>query len=149
MMMNFKRWLAEGRLRTHKTSKEEIQGLLEIVTRDLLDASVQELSIDRRFLIAYECALTLATIPLYCSGYETYGRGHHWLTFRILPDVMGGEYSDLADYFDQCRTKRNIGTYDRGGQISESEVDELLAEVKSFRDDVVDWLKQNHSDLVQ
>jgi hypothetical protein len=61
---------------------------------------------------------------------------------------MGGEYSDLADYFDQCRMKRNIGTYDRGGQISESEVEELLAEVKSFRDGVVDWLKRNHSDLI-
>ncbi len=146
--MNFKKWLAEERLRTHKTSKEEIQGLLEIAKRDLNDASLQDLSTDRRFLIAYEGALTLATIPLYCAGYETYGRGHHWLTFRILPDVMGKEYSDLAEYFDQCRTKRNVGTYDRGGQISESEVNELLSEVKSFQEDVMDWLKRNHTNLI-
>ena len=146
--MNFKKWLAEERLRTHKTSKEEIQGLLEIAKRDLNDASVQDLSTDRRFLIAYEGALTMATIPLYCAGYETYGRGHHWMTFRILPDVMGEIYSDLADYFDQCRTKRNVGTYNRGGQISESDVDELLAEVKSFYEDVIDWLKRNHTNLI-
>jgi hypothetical protein len=146
--MNFKKWLAQERLRTHKTSKEEIQGLLEIAKRDLNDASVQDLSTDRRFLIAYEGALTMATIPLYCAGYETYGRGHHWLTFRILPEVMGEEYSDLAEYFDQCRTKRNVGTYDRGGQISESEVDELLAEVKSFYEDVIDWLKRNHTNFI-
>ena len=146
--MNFKKWLAEERLRTHRTSKEEIQGLLEIAKRDLNDASVQDLSTDRRFLIAYEGALTMATIPLYCAGYETYGRGHHWMTFRILPDVMGEIYSDLADYFDQCRTKRNVGTYDRGGQISESEVDELIAEVKSFYEDVIDWLKRNHTNLI-
>ena len=140
--------MAEERLRSHRTSKEEIQGLLEIAKRDLNDASVQDLSTDRRFLIAYEGALTLATIPLYCAGYETYGRGHHWMTFSILPDVMGEKYSDLADYFDQCRTKRNVGTYDRGGQISESEVDELLAEVKSFYEDVIDWLKRNHTNLI-
>jgi hypothetical protein len=146
--MNFKKWLAEERLRTHKTSKEEIQGLLEIAKRDLNDASIQDLSTDRRFLIAYEGALTMATIPLYCAGYETHGRGHHWLSFRILPEVMGEKYSDLADYFDQCRTKRNVGTYDRGGQISESEVDELLAEVKSFYEDVIDWLKSNHTNLI-
>jgi len=146
--MNFRKWLAEERLRSHRTSKEEIQGLLEIAKRDLNDASVQDLSTDRRFLIAYEGALTLATIPLYCAGYETYGRGHHWMTFSILPDVMGEKYSDLADYFDQCRTKRNVGTYDRGGQISESEVDELLAEVKSFYEDVIDWLKRNHTNLI-
>ena len=69
-MMNFKRWLAEERLRIHETSKKEIQGLLEIANRDLNDASVQDLSIDRRFLITYEGALTLATIPLYCAGKE-------------------------------------------------------------------------------
>ena len=146
--MNFKKWLAEERLRTHKTSKEEIQGLLEIARRDLNDASVLDLSTDRRFLIAYEGALTLATIPLSCAGYETLGRGHHWLTFRILPEVMDEAYSDLAEYFDQCRTKRNVGTYDRGGQISESEVDELIAEVKSFQEDVMDWLKRNHTNLI-
>lgn len=61
---------------------------------------------------------------------------------------MGGEYSDLAQYFDQCRTKRNVGTYDRGGQISQSEVDELLVEVVSFQEEVIDWLKVNHSDLI-
>lgn len=116
--------------------------------RDLNDASVPDLSIDRRFLIAYEGALTLATIPLYCVGYETYGKGHHWLTFRLLPEVMGGEYSDIGQYFDQCRTKRNIGTYDRGGQISVSEVDELLSEVIKFQEDVADWLKRNHPKLI-
>lgn len=148
MMMDFKRWLAEDRLRAHKTNKEEILGLLEIVKRDLNDASVSDLSADRRYLITYEGALTLATIPLYCAGYETYGKGHHWLTFRLLPEVMGGKYFDLAQYFDQCRTKRNIGTYDRGGQISESEVDELLSEVQTFQKDVIDWLKRLHSDLI-
>jgi hypothetical protein len=53
-MMDFKRWLAEDQLRTHKTNREEIRGLLEIVERDLNDASVPDLSTDRRFLIAYE-----------------------------------------------------------------------------------------------
>jgi hypothetical protein len=106
------------------------------------------LSMDRRFLIAYEGALTLATIPLSCAGYETYGKGHHWLTFRLLSEVMGGENSELAQYFDQCRTKRNVGTYDRGGQISQSEVDELIAEVASFQQPIMDWLNRYHPDLV-
>jgi hypothetical protein len=146
--MDFKCWLAEGQLRGHKTNREEIQGLLEIVRRDLNDAAVPDLSLDRRFLIAYEGALTLATIPLYCAGYETYGKGHHWLTFRLLPEAMGEEHGDLAQYFDQCRIKRNVGTYDRGGQISQSEVDELIGEVTVFQNSVMDWMKQHHPDLV-
>ena len=72
MRMDFKRWLTAGQLRTHSTNKDEVKELLEIARRDLKDASVQELSIDRRFVIAYEGTLTLATIPLYCAGYETH-----------------------------------------------------------------------------
>ena len=122
--MSLKRWLDENRLRAHKTTKDEIGEMLVKVQRDLDDASLSELSADRRFMIAYEGALTLATIPLYCTGYETHGQGHHWLTFKLLPEVMGKEYSELADYLDLCRTKRNVSTYDRVGQISQSEVDE-------------------------
>ena len=145
--MSLKRWSAEGRLRPHKTNRKEIHRLLDIVRRDLKDASVKGLSADRRFLIAYEAALALATIPLYCAGYETHGRGHHWMTFRILPEVMGGSYANLADYFDQCRAKRNVGTYDQGGQISEAEANELLVEVVSFQDEVLKWLKGHHPHL--
>jgi hypothetical protein len=60
---------------------------------------------------------------------------------------MGEEYTELADYFDICRTKRNVGTYDRGGQISESEVEELLDEGRGFRKIVIDWLKGNYPEF--
>lgn len=91
----------------------------------------------------------LATIPLYCSGYETYGAGHHWMTFLVLPDVMGPEYRELADYFELCRTKRNVGTYDKGGQISQSEAEELIAEVTNFKTMVENWLRANHPELIK
>lgn len=146
--MNFESWLAEGRLRTHKTSKEEIQSLLGLANRDLGDASIQSLSRDRRFLIGYDAALTLATIPLYCTGYETYGAGHHWMTFRILSEVMGDEYAELAEYFDLCRTKRNVSVYDRGGQVTRSEVEEIIEDVTKFRGIVKEWLDKNHPEYM-
>jgi len=146
--MNFESWLVEGRLRPHKTTKKEIQELLGIAKRDLDDAAIQGLSTDRRFFIAYDAALRLATIPMYCVGYETHGQGHHWLTYKIFPDIIGKEHTDLAEYFDLCRTKRHIGTYDRGGQISENEVEELLAEVRTFQGVIEDWLRRYHSDYI-
>lgn len=142
--MNFESLLAQGRLRSHRTNKDEIQEMLRLVDRDLGDAEVQGLSLDRRFLIAYEAGLNLATIPLYCSGHETHGQGHHWITFQVLPHLMGSEYRDFAEYMDLCRTKRNIGTYDRGGQIAETEVEELLEEVLNFKSVIGDWLKANY-----
>lgn len=51
-MMNFESLQAQGRLRPHKTSQEEIQQMLRIAERDLEDAAVTDLSSDRRFLIA-------------------------------------------------------------------------------------------------
>ncbi|MDF1501141.1 MAG: hypothetical protein P1P76_11795 [Anaerolineales bacterium] len=41
--MSLKRWLAENRLRAHKTNKDEIRDLLAIVERDLEDASFRDL----------------------------------------------------------------------------------------------------------
>jgi hypothetical protein len=129
--MNFESLLAEGRLRHHETNQKEIGDLLRVAERDLSDARVSGLSSDRRFLIAYDAALALATIPLHCEGYRTHGAGHHWMTFGLLPRFMGAQYSALVSYFDMCRTNRNIGTYDRGGQISNSEAYELIEETES------------------
>ncbi len=121
--------------------------MLRLVDRDLADAQVPGLSSDRRFLIAYDVVLTLATIPLYAAGYETHGSGHHWATFQVLSDLMGREYSDLAAYFDSCRTKRNVGSYDRSGRISETEAKELLREALKFKEVVERWLRINHPEL--
>lgn len=72
--MSLKKWQSEGKLRPHKTSKEEITNLLKIVERDIKDASIPELSPDRRFAIAYNAILQLATIPLYCKGFRSKGQ---------------------------------------------------------------------------
>jgi len=115
--------------------------MLQVADRDLQDAVVPGLSSDRRFIIAYEAALTLATIPLRCAGYETHGQGHHWTTFQALPLTMGDELQDLSDYFESCRNKRNVGAYDRSGGISRSEAAELLEETRAFKEMVRQWLR--------
>ena len=46
MKMNFERLQAQGRLRSHSATKEEIQDMLRIVVRDLEDSQVSGLSSD-------------------------------------------------------------------------------------------------------
>jgi uncharacterized protein (UPF0332 family) len=142
-----KRLLAEGKLRRHRTSAREIADLLGVIDRDLADASVDAISADRRFAIAYEAALQLATITVYASGYETRGTGHHFNTFQALRETMGATGEDYADYFDTCRSKRATTSYDRAGEISDTEVEALLEEVKGFREKVLAWLRKNHPQL--
>ena len=145
--MNLQDLLAQGRLRRRSTRREEIRGLLQVADRDLGDAAVPGLSSDRLFLIAYEAALTLTTIPLRCAGYETYGLGHHWTTFQALPLIMGNDFADLSDYFESCRNKRNVGAYDRSGSISQSEASELVEEAKAFNRRLRLWLGEKFPEL--
>src|SRR3989304_4900677 len=145
--MSFGRFLAEGRLRQRRTRRDDIQHLLRTTERDLADAEVAGLSPDRRFLIAYDAALTLATVPLFCAGSETHGAGHHWVTFQLLPHFMGEATSELATYFESCRTKRNVGTYDRGREISDTEAGELWAEVNEFKTQVERWVRAVHPEF--
>ena len=140
--------LAQGKLRRRSARKEEIQGLLRVADRDLKDAAVPGLSSDRRFLVAYEAALALATVPLRCKGYETHGQGHHWTTFQSLPLTMGDDLKDLSDYFENCRNKRNVGAYDRSGAISRSEAAELLEEAGAFKEKVRQWLRDQSPEFL-
>lgn len=146
--MTLKQFLAEGRLKPHRTSPKEVQDLIRVVDRDLKDASVTAISLDRRFITAYQAAFQLATIALAASGFRTTGAGHHWVTFKVLPELLGSEIRNLSDYFDQCRSKRNLSDYDRAGEISKDEAEELLREAKKFHAIVLDWLKAHHSRLL-
>lgn len=146
--MTLKQFLAGGRLRPHRTSAKEIRDLLRVADRDLKDAAVKDISVDLRFTTAYQAAFQLATIVLAASGVRTTGTGHHWVTFNVLPELLGREVQGLADYFDQCRGKRNLSEYDRAGEISEGEAKELLGGARKFRATVLDWLRAHHPRLV-
>lgn len=140
--------LDEKRLRHHKTSAQEIAALFKIVERDLLNANIQHVTADYKFIMAYSAALQLATIALCAAGYRAAGMGHHKTTIQSLPAVMGPQANRRADYLDNCRTKRNITSYDRAGEISDTEASRIIAEVKTFRSDLLAWLKMKHPHLL-
>lgn len=64
MKMSLSDWAKNGWLRSHKTSKEEIGNLLEIVERDLKDAAAKGLSEDWKFGIANTWRKSEACRPL-------------------------------------------------------------------------------------
>ena len=144
------RWLDAGALRRHRTSRREVADLLAVAERDLGDARVIALSLDRRFATAYSAALQLATVVLAASGFRaTAQRGHHVVTWQALPELMGSDTGGTAVYFDSCRALRNRSDYDRVGVVSQAEVDEVLRETDAFRGQVIDWLSREHPRLVE
>lgn len=147
--MTLKKLLADGYLRQHRTSSKEISNLLWVADRDLADAAIPQLSADRRFATAYNAALQLATIALHAAGYRAVGVGHHWATLQVLPEIVGLQAQERADYLNHCRSKRHVTDYDRIGEISDREVAEILAEVRAFRKDLLAWLQRRHPGLLQ
>lgn len=150
MKTNLKKYVDEDRICPHTTSTQEIGHLLSIVERDLADASSKSISPDRRHATAYNAALQLATIVLHAAGYRAKSKvGHHWVTLLLIPELMGKDKATISQsrYFNTCREKRNVTDYDLAGHISEEEVEELIREVKKFRQDVLSWLQNNHPHL--
>jgi uncharacterized protein (UPF0332 family) len=150
MNMTLRKWINEGRLQQHLTNKQEIQNLFKLVERDLKDAKIKQLSTDRRFATAYNAALQLATIVIHAAGYRIKANtGHHWVTILSFSEFMGKSQKNRSNYFNACRAKRNVTDYDRVGEISESDLNELLNEVIEFKKDVIDWLEKFHPSLIE
>ena len=147
--MTLKQWLAEGKLKPHTTTQEEIGNLFKLVERDIQNASLEDLTPDWRFSIAYNAALNLATIPLLLFGYRTVPAkgGHHYITISALTETVGSGESKRVRFLNTCRNKRHTTTYDNAEFIPESAVEELLDAVKVFRQDLVAWIERNHPDF--
>jgi hypothetical protein len=142
--MSLENWAKNGWLKSHQTSRQEIQNLLAIVERDLADAGQSNLSPDWRFGIAYNAALKLCTILLYSSGYRPEKSLAHYRTLQALPLILGDKWQDDASYLDTCRIKRNIVEYDYVGGATDKDADELINFVKELKAEVEKWLEKRN-----
>jgi uncharacterized protein (UPF0332 family) len=148
MMVSWLQWLAKGDVKTHQTSKQEIDNLRALITRDLADAAVVALSADRRFATAYNAALQAATIAIACSGYRVSARsGHHKITFEAAVIAIGSTASTLADYFETCRRKRNVIDYMTSSVATDTEADEIVQRANEFRSVVEKWVQREHPSI--
>ena len=145
--MTLQNWRANGWLRPHETTRQEISDLLQIVDRDLVDAR-KDMSADWQFGIAYNAALKLCTVLLSASGYRAERNLQHYRTQQSLPLILGDERQEDADYLVACRVKRNQAEYDRVGVVSQGEAEELIGFVEEFRETVLRWLQVHHKSLI-
>lgn len=145
--MSWQSLLQAQRIKRHRTSKQELDDLRNVVERDLQDAAVSALSADRRFATAYNAVLQLGKMVIACAGYRVVGSGHHLTTFEAIEIAMGSSVSPFAAYFDTCRRKRNQVDYDRVNAATETEAEELLQKAEEFRELVEKWILKHHPRL--
>jgi len=144
--MSLQQWENNGWLKPEPASSNEIRNLLVIIDRDIKD-SQEKVSADWQFGIAYNAALKLCTILLRSEGYRPSHGNHHYRTIMSVPEILGSEWNENAEYLNACRMKRNTLEYDYAGAVTTSDIKELLVFLQGFKETVQDWLNSNHPEL--
>lgn len=124
--MTWTQLLASNEVKRHKTSKKELDSIRAVIVRDLTDACLDGLSVDRRFAPAYNAALQAAKLAIACAGYRVAGAGHHRISFESVKLALGSAADPFSDYFDRCRRKRNVIDYDDACVATETEAEEIV-----------------------
>ena len=145
--MSLADWQKNGWLLPHKTSKREIKDLLGVAERDLADCEAKGLSADWKLNIAYNAALQLATCALAAAGYRAARESHHFRVLQSLEFTIGADAA-LRDQLEAHRKKRNLGFYERAGQVTDQEAQEMFNLAKHLRDQVTAWLRAKHRKLL-
>jgi len=129
-------WLKNGWIDEHPTSKREISDLLAAAARDLKTSLQMDLDTDWRYNIAYNGALQIAAAALAATGYRARRDSHHFRVIQSLRFTICAE-PELIDLLDHFRQKRNRGTYERAGMISDHEAQEMRELAEILRDRTV------------
>jgi hypothetical protein len=142
--MSWNDWLKQGNVEKRLPDAAELRDLLKAARRQLEDAAVPGLSAEARFQLAYTGVLALATAAIRAAGYRLRsGEGHHRRSFEAAAHALGADAHDLTDFFELCRRKRNVISYE-GSEASESEAKDLLQNAASFEALVTRSIERRH-----
>lgn len=146
--MTLENLLKIGQLKSHVTSKEEVQRLLGAARRNLADAEVEAISTETRFDSAYKAIMQEALAALMANGYrpETNRPGHHMTLIQSLPTTIGLPNARMV-VLDVLRRKRNLTDY-TGDWVDETLMENCIAEAKALLQDVEAWLREHRPDLL-
>ena len=114
--------LKTGTLKAEPPDQTEFEGLVSAAARLLSDVSVPQLSLDGRFLLAYDAAHSFALAALRMKGYRSEKR---YLVFQVLEHTLSipaNKWRLLA----KCHDNRNLALYEGGFSADQQLLDELI-----------------------
>ena len=147
--MSLEKWVEYGWLRREASSPGEIEDLLGIVERSLVDSKVEAVSTDLRFIAAFNAALSVATTALRASGHRTVTQaGHHVKTIESLELTIEAN-PKLIQRFKTFNNKRNKSVYDVAGAVSDQELEAIVKLAIELKDSTMAWLQKFHRELLK
>lgn len=150
--MSYALWLEQGRIRPHELKPADLEGrITELWSAFAVaygDGQAPGQSVDGRFQDAYAALRHLAEIVMAAEGYRpASGPGQHEILFAFLSEVPAADWKPWVGYFQRCRRRRSQAAYQRSGLITRKELEDLLAEVGHFAQEVRAWLARRHPGL--
>lgn len=145
--MSFANWLRNRWLSPRRTVARDITDLLQVADRSLGDSDATGLSPDGRMQFAYTAALAIANAALAACGYRTERDSQHYRLVQSLELTLGSP-PELIATLETFRRKRNTSAYERVGQVSGEDADEMVRLARELRDQIEPWLNANHPGLL-
>ena len=149
--MTLETWVKNTWLEKRGSDREEIGRLLALADGRLEDyrrATAGKLSADVQLGLAYDVIRISATAALRAAGYRVVrGGGEHYRTIETLEFSIDPQ-KRLTPTLDKLRKKRNTGSYDDFGLVSQGEADSCDKMAVRVRKEVEDWIRKNHADKI-
>lgn len=147
--MSLENWRQNGWLARKEPTLPEITQLFAVVDREIADADSEGLSIDGRFMHAYDAALILCKIALRANGFNVAkGSGHHKRLIESLTFTLGEDMRDTADQFEYASRRRGQAMYDSIDVVEKEDADELLESAIETRGRLINYLKESFPELL-
>lgn len=148
MKMTLETWVKNAWLEKRDSDRDEISRLLALADGRLEDyqrAVAGKLSADVQLGLAYDAIRISATAALRAAGYRVVrGGSEHYRTIEALEFSIDPE-KKLIPALDKLRKKRNIGSYDDFGLISQGEADSCGKMAVRVRKEVEGWIRKTHA----
>lgn len=149
--MTLENWVKNSWLEKRASDREEIGRLLALADGRLKDyqgAVAAKLSSDVQLGLAYDAVRACATAALRAAGYRVVrGGSEHYRTIEALEFSIDPQ-KKLIPTLDKLRKKRNTGSYDDFGLVSQGEADSCGKMAVRVREEVEDWIRKNHADKI-
>jgi len=147
--MSLQNWVKNNWVEQRDSDAAEIARLLALADGRLKDyrrAVAGKLSADVQLFLAYDAIRISATAALRAAGYRVVrGGGEHYRTIEALEFSIDPQ-KRLIPQLDTLRRKRNLGSSDDYGLVSQGEADHCGKMAVRVRKEVEDWIRTEHSD---
>ena len=112
-----------NKLKQEPANATEFAGMLRAAEAKLNDASIQGLSLDSQFSLAYGAAHALSLAALRWHGYRSDNR---YIVFQCLGHTLGLSNAKWR-VLDKCHNQRNLAEYEGHLEVNPQLLKELIA----------------------